>query len=412
MCAACKGPLETGPGGGRRKLGDLDRNWYCTIIGSCLSMGELRGLAGKLGVRFNKPAPSDYEVHTGMIRLAAQERAVAKNLTKMLDRKHAVALARFRRAADAAELERLWHEAVERGEVAGACWAVMSHPATTEDLRNLVFGEVHMLSHQIGAAARADLRRIHGLERDKAALEDKVARQQERLRDAVGGRDAELRELRQRLDEEMVQHRRLAHAEAAAAELDGLRALAAELQRHLAAETDARRAAEATARDAARTVADLSDQLAAARTEATEARADLTAVEARVLGDCVAECDHSCGRPDLCGRCILYVGGRAGQVQHLRRLVAECNGTLVHHDGGFEDGMGRLTGLLGAADAVMFPVDCVSHMAHDQLKRLCKRMEKPFVPVRRSGLGAFMRALEQMGTQPTSSSDDGGSSSR
>lgn len=390
MCEACHG-------GPRLKLGDLDKNWYCTIIGSCLSLGELRTLASRLGVRFNKPAPSDYEVHTGMIRLAAQERSVSKALTKLLDRKHAVVLSRFRRAGDTAALETLWHEAVERGEVAGACWAVMSHPATTDDLRSLVFGEIHMLSHQIGAAARADLRRIHVLERDKAALEDKVARQQQRLRDEIGGRDSRLHELERRLDDEIAEHRRLAHAEAAAAELDGLRAMVAELQRHLAAEAEYRRAAQAEARDAARKAAELSACLEAARTEAAEARAELAAVEARLTGDCVAECDQSCGRPDLCGRCILYVGGRAGHVQHLRRIVEECNGTLVHHDGGFEDGMGRLSGLLGAADAVMFPVDCVSHMAHDQLKRLCKRMEKPFVPVRRSGLGAFMRALERVG---------------
>lgn len=392
MCTACKGTE-----GGRLKLGELDRNWYCTIIGSCLSMGELRALATRLGVRFNTPAPSDYEVHTGMIRLAAQERSVAKALTKLLDRKHGVALTRFRRAVGAADLERLWHEAVERGDVSGACWAVMSHPATNDDLRNLVFGEVHMLSHQIGAASRVDLRRIHQLERDKAALEDKVARQQERLGNEIGSRDAALRELRQRLEGEMAEHRRLAHAEAAAAELDGLRAMVADLQRHLAAEAGARRVAQSEARDSARARADLADRLAASQAEAAEARAELAAVEARLLGDCVAECDRACGRPDLCGRCILYVGGRAGHVQHLRRIVEECNGTLVHHDGGFEESMGRLSGLLGAADTVMFPVDCVSHMAHDQMKRLCKRLEKPFVPVRRSGLGAFMRALERMG---------------
>jgi hypothetical protein len=406
MCAECK-TAE----GSRRKLGELDRNWYCTIIGSCLSMGELRAMATKLEVRFNTVSPSDYDVHTGMIRLAAQERSVAKALTKLLDRKHAVSLTRFKRAK-AADLERLWHEAVERGEVAGACWAVMSHPATTDDLRNLVFGEVHMLSHQIGAASRADLRRIHQLERDKAALEDKVARQQERLSSEIGAHDAALREMRQCLDDQLAEHRRLAHAEAAAAELDGLRAMVGELQRHLAAETDARRIAQAEARDMARMRAAQAERLQVNQAEIAEMRAELAAVEGRLVGDCVAECDRSCGRPDLCGRCILYVGGRAGHVQHLRRIVEECNGTLVHHDGGFEESMGRLTGLLGAADTVMFPVDCVSHMAHDQVKRLCKRLDKPFVPVRRSGLGAFMRALEGMGTHPHGSSGGGGSSSR
>jgi hypothetical protein len=45
---------------------------------------------------------------------------------------------------------------------------------------------------------------------------------------------------------------------------------------------------------------------------------------------------------------------------------------------------------------VLFPVDCVSHSAHDEVKRLCRRWEKPFVPLRHSGLGAFIRALSSI----------------
>jgi len=100
--------------------------------------------------------------------------------------------------------------------------------------------------------------------------------------------------------------------------------------------------------------------------------------------------------PDLCGRCILFVGGRGIQVQHFRRLVEERNGTLVYHDGGFEDGIDRLNRLIAQADTVMFPVDCISHNAHDQIKKICRRRDTPFVPVRRTGLGAFRQALETL----------------
>jgi hypothetical protein len=56
-----------------------------------------------------------------------------------------------------------------------------------------------------------------------------------------------------------------------------------------------------------------------------------------------------------------------------------------------------LPALLTRADAVLFPLDCVGHAACDQVKRLCKRMEKTYVPVPRSGLGSFMRALARVG---------------
>lgn len=402
MCGACESNRELTDQPRRRPtLWELESNWHCTIIGTCLSMGELRALTVKLGLRHHNAAPTDYEIHAGMIRLASQERSVAKALHKLLDRKHAAALTRFKRATCAVDLDALWTEALEKGEVAGACWALMSHVAATEELRRTIFGEIHMLSHQVGATARADIRRIHVLEREKAALEAKVVRQQDRLCAENRARDTELNDLRQRLDQEMAESRRLAHAASAVAELEALRAMVGELQRHLSLETEGRRVAEAVARETERHAMVQAEEIGLLRSEIVEVRADLGTLEARVGatlgGEGIANCAGDCGRPDLCGRCILFVGGRAGQVHHLRRLVEECNGTLVHHDGGFEDGMGRLSGLFGQADTVMFPVDCVSHMAHDQLKRLCKRWEKPFVPVRRSGLGAFMRALETVG---------------
>jgi len=261
-----------------------------------------------------------------------------------------------------------------------------------------------MLSHQVGAAARVDLKRFHDLQKENAELEARAARQHERLRAETEARDATIRELRERLELELAENRRLAHAVDAAAELTALKALVGELRQSLILETAALRSAEAARRDLeAKTVEALRRNLDLHQ-EVNDVRAELAAMESRMAGvfdgDAAAFCDRACGRPDLCGRCILYVGGRAGHVQHMRRLVEECNGTLVHHDGGFEESMGRLSGLLSQADAVMFPVDCVSHMAHDQLKRLCKRWEKPFVPVRRSGLGAFLRALETVGHAP------------
>jgi|AGTN01.1.fsa_nt_gi Uncharacterized protein conserved in bacteria (DUF2325). len=97
---------------------------------------------------------------------------------------------------------------------------------------------------------------------------------------------------------------------------------------------------------------------------------------------------------DLDGRCILVVGGRSRHIPHYRRMVEERRGVFLHHDGGIEDSLSRLSGLFGRADTILFPVDQVSHNAHDEVKRLCKRWRKRFVPVRRSGTGAFVMALQ------------------
>lgn len=386
----------------RARLWEIDNQWHCTIIGTCLGLGELKGVARRMGVQMRSANPGAYEIHTSMIHMASRERMVGKALDKLLDRKHAVAISRARALSGEAALTAWWEDALARGEVGGACWAAMSHPDATDALRNRIFGDVHMLSHQVGAAARADLRSIHQLERDKAELEAKVARQQDRLRTEIGRRNDEIRQLRRLLDLEAAESRRLAGAARGAAELERLNRTVTELRHLLEVETAYRQTAEDEARRQAaglRAAEAERDRLAA---ELREARDELAASEARLAatlspmdqtGDGLGECSPDCARLDLCGRCILFVGGRNQHLPHFRRLVEEAGGTFAHHDGGFEDNMGRLHSLFGRADAVLFPVDSVSHGAHDEVKRLCRRWEKPFVPVRRSGLGAFIRAL-------------------
>jgi hypothetical protein len=47
--------------------------------------------------------------------------------------------------------------------------AALTHPATTQDIVTRIFAGVHMLSHVVGTANRADIRRLQQLEADNAA---------------------------------------------------------------------------------------------------------------------------------------------------------------------------------------------------------------------------------------------------
>ena len=80
-------------------------------------------------------------------------------LQRALDRRHRSAVAEFGRARTTEDLKALWAAAVQRAEIPGAYWAVLTHPRATEKLVQDVFAEVHILSHLVGAANRADIRR-------------------------------------------------------------------------------------------------------------------------------------------------------------------------------------------------------------------------------------------------------------
>lgn len=56
----------------------------------------------------------------------------------------------------------------------------------------------------------------------------------------------------------------------------------------------------------------------------------------------------------------------------------------------------RLDAMIHRADAVLYPVDCVSHDACLRIKHLCKRTTKRFVPLRTASLACFLDGLREV----------------
>jgi hypothetical protein len=96
---------------------------------------------------------------------------------------------------------------------------------------------------------------------------------------------------------------------------------------------------------------------------------------------------------DVAGQCVLYVGGRQALVPHIRSAIERRQGRLLHHDGGLEQAPKILETLVTQADMVFCPLDCISHSACLRVKRLCQRLDKPFMVLRTSGASSLVRAL-------------------
>ena len=110
----------------------------------------------------------------------------------------------------------------------------------------------------------------------------------------------------------------------------------------------------------------------------------------------IAKSDGPTNRCNLSGKCVLYIGGRAGNICRMCDLVGKMNGRLIHHDGGKEDSLATLKGAISSADAVIFPTDCVSHSSALEAKKLCKKMIKPFLPIRSSSLSSLVEGLNKI----------------
>ena len=377
----------------RSRIWELSPNLHCSIIGTCLSAAELRRLLSKAG--FVTAGVSDHDLHKQAVLIAGRHDGSAKLLHKALDHRHRLPINQFARASTEDELRALWAAARQRGDIPGAYWAILTHPATSDGVIEAAFGDVHMLSHLVGAANRADIRRLSVLEAKKAELETKIRKQQEQLRNIVVSRDAKIRELTDLLAGTLANAHQPAHTGSADAALAGL---VAELERRLSAEAQRRQRLEQRREASRRDLAHEHALRVAAERQYHALREELEALEAGIApatspGTSDVAAEGAVVAPQLRGTTLLYVGGRPSQIRQIRAVAESCGAVFLEHDGGVEDSASLLAGLVGRADAVLFPVDCVSHAAVSAIKPLCRQRDKPYLPLRSSGLGSFVAAM-------------------
>ncbi len=376
--------------GERVRLGDLDTHFYCSVIGTCLTTAELR----KLMVRFaDVQGASDLDIHHDAVRLATQNAAVTKALQKALDHRHAPVIQRLAKIHDTPALTRCWEEALHQGEVPGAYWAVLMHRKATAALRQRVFGDVHMLSHLVGAVNRADIRRLVALEHDNAELRERLDRHQLRSQELVEARDKRISGLQHELIE--AENSRATSQPRGDADL-AARARAEEAERAaalIAVQTGRRERAEQASVAAVAEANRLAEELEHLRQHAIALGRELAAAEAQLklnAGDAAgsAELDRQ-----LQGRRVLYVGGRPSSMPAIRDLVQRHGGDFRRHGGGLEDRSGLLASAVSWAEVVVFPVDCIDHESVDNLKRICVRQQVRYMPLRSAGIGCFAAAF-------------------
>lgn len=377
----------------RRRLQEIDPHLHCSIVGTCLSTHELRKVLSRF---VEVKGRSDMELHHDGVGLAAEGGAVAKALSKALDQRHELAIRQLDKLQGEEALGHAWDNYRAAGDVPGAYWAVLTHPDLGDTLRHRVFGEVHMLSHLVGSANRADIRRLQSLETEHAELRERAEQQQLRAQQLLAGRDDTIASLQSDLAAARCQ---VADAGAQAPSLDEAGRIQAEAMASslVALQTERREKAE--------------QALAAAQEESLRLRAELEQVQRHLrvahqeLGAAETQLQEihdarSKGAlflsAQLRGRRILYVGGRPSSSTAIRHLVFSHGGELSRHDGGLEDRKGMLAAAVAAADLVVFPVDCIDHDSANNLKRLCSRQGIDFLPLRSASVTSFAAALSEI----------------
>jgi hypothetical protein len=397
MCDQCQQKQPPIPGDAsrrRRRLWEIKPHYHCAILGSCLSMDELRKTVRQSGLGLQRD-PTDYDLHALMVNQAEQQGRPSKCLQKMLDAKYRRWIQTLGKCREPEELAKHWQTALVSGEIAGPFWAIMSHPQADTGLLSRVYEDMHMLSHLQGASNRAELKRLRRLEHETAELRERLDKTRQRHRQELEMRDSMIRQQALELAASAIPEAADDTATATQA-LEELRRQNQALAKRLDWTED--QLAERDMR-----LARLHEERRGLQELLDETREEHRAIEEslqRLLAGHNPGDDPAQANLDLSGKRVLYVGGQTRLAPHLRSLVEAHNGRFTHHDGGIEESRANLQCALAGADLVFCPVDCISHDACLRAKQHCRQQNKRFIPLRSSGLSAFAAGLQQSAGNP------------
>ncbi|PIE73283.1 MAG: hypothetical protein CSA20_04160 [Deltaproteobacteria bacterium] len=397
----------------RKKIWQIHTGYHCSVIGACLSRKDLKQIAKKKVFGFEQGL-SSFAIHRSLSAIASERLPKTRALNKILDGKYKGAVKKYSSLANDEEVRKEWKKDLKTGgAIPGAFWAVMTLPSCSKTLLDEVYGDCHMVSYDIFASYTNDARLTAGLKKKIERLECSLERSQATSRKEKELRAADLKELQQSREE---LKRQLQIGERLAAENGELRekierqdgvADLESLQKELAKQKEENRLLlEAIEQDLEKAEIDrevYEAELVELKTTNAQLQEELVSLEGmfqlgmggKATCDTCQEKEVSCCQGvGLSGKAVLYVGGRSNMIAHYREMVEKYGGIFLHHDGGKESSRNLLPKMLSGADAVLCPIDCISHDACKCVKKICKRNSKPFVMMRSAGLSSLAKGLE------------------
>lgn len=387
----------------RRRLWELDGQAHCPVVGVCLPMGVLRRLVDKS--LDGRAVADDYELHCGAVADSKSRNKLSAAVQKELDRSHAVAL-RQTQGLKTTEALAAWWQLHAAQHLSSALWATLTHPRCTPALEYLVLGHVHMVQHQVGAAARADQQQLDAVMQENAVLARTLAKAQERSTEQsqqharkVEALNAELVKSRAELIGRDTLIAGLEEArqqtEAAVPQLKSRLELSRQLDMQIERTHQMERALVQAQQDVSRLQDKLNAWAQAQALNPSQSEQNPRLSES-AQEDAVALQVSTSPAPRLEDCTVLCVGGRPSAVPVYRQLIENMGGRFLHHDGGEEDNVLRLDNTLAAADLVICQTGCISHNAYWRVKSHCKRTGKECVYVDNPSAHSLFKGLTQV----------------
>ncbi|MCW5618701.1 MAG: DUF2325 domain-containing protein [Nitrosomonas sp.] len=386
----------------RTRLWELKDMYHCPVVGTCLSLDELAKFARRFELESSQA--DAFTLHVAVVNHARTRNPLSKAIQKHLDAKYRHIIACFNQAKSDQEVEALWRDFLNRGEGAGGMWAALTHKSVSDKTRELIYAEMHMLSHQVGANHAVDMRKLRQLEQENLKLHDALDLMQRRYAQARSKWQQKLDKAIQLAESQCQQQHVIEKMQADLFKFESGQAIT-EMGKRLMAlvhENDKLLAAAERVNALEKSLHHAHAEIAKLKQE-RNALADQCALFDSLAKEAVHSDDELMeGEQQTCAisltakKCVLCVGGRVALLPQYRALAQRYGFNLIHHDGGLHESLSRLPELINKASTVICPTDSVSHAAYYLLKRYCKRQHKPCLLYKGAGISRFTQILDQL----------------
>ncbi|MBE9570361.1 MAG: DUF2325 domain-containing protein [Proteobacteria bacterium] len=386
----------------RKSLWEIDHFYHCSIIGTCLTISEQEKILTKEKIFYKNFTL--FEIHGIMISKAKEESRISRRVNNLLNRKYRKEVLEFS-DCDERTLLSIWDEKLETGEICGLYWAAISNSDYSDEMLKRLFGDVHMLSHINGGEVRGSLKGAVRIKEENDELKRALKQEKEtrrQMKKEIAALERDSAEMGAKYNNVIVENGRLTEELTEICSnrrVDKLEAENAALKNRLS-----------QSEDELKKYAGLVESL---KKEKKEMALNLSNLEEAnngfksELNDTVQQffsifqqCDENCPAFDLCAKRILIVGGMTKLKFLYRDLVEEKGGVFDYHDGYMRGGEDILEEKVRRSDVVLCPVDVNSHNACLSVKRICKKIQKPYQMLSSSSLTSITRALIDVVVEP------------
>ncbi len=378
---------------------EIESHFKCPVVGAMLSVKKHRDILKKCG--YDVSSLKSYEYHQIIMSQLNDENKVSVKVNNVI-RSQAKKWMDQIDGMDEPQMRKLWKENLETGNVGPLMYAIVSYEDANLDLLQDVYGEVHMKAH-------ANMTGIFNVRKDLANNRMILDREKNKLK----AKNSENKELVKRRKADA---KRISSLET---ENRQLKTKVAALEQHLSPDTQSNEErikaleSQVEALQLALESKDLEIELRdrdleSLHVELAQAHADNETTRKEVeafitaLGDTApAPCQggdsgctkEACSQYQLCARRIFMIGGITKMKAFYKDIIEKAGGEFEYHDGYIKGAGMDIESRVKRSDLVLCPVNCNSHNACIQVKKLCNQHKTPLKILSSSSLSAVSQAV-------------------